>query len=326
MRWSFPLFRIFGISVHMHWLMLIVMGFYFAQAGTADGWTGVWMMGVTQLILLVSILFHELGHCWMVIRHRGSAEKILIWPLGGLSFVEYDRGPHQQIQVSGIGPLSSLLLSAIFFGVLVATGIPWRWDWALPFEHWTPRKFSLLQIFLLHAARLNLLLAVFNLVIPAYPLDGGQVLFGLLTLRYGRLRAAKTMAAISIPVGVAIAFFALASGMIMLALIGLSVIYEGHQLRMLIRSGDIDAHPGYASGSGPQFDYMPDRPRRKGFFARWREKRARDAIARDEERDRVSRDRVDEVLDKVSREGIGSLTLEERKILDDASRRGRGDS
>jgi len=76
----------------------------------------------------------------------------------------------------------------------------------------------------------------------------------------------------------------------------------------------------------PEFDYSPGRPRKKGFFARWREKRARAAIARDQERDRVSRDRVDEVLDKVSREGIGSLTPEERRILDEASRRGRGGS
>jgi hypothetical protein len=35
---------------------------------------------------------------------------------------------------------------------------------------------------------------------------------------------------------------------------------------------------------------------------------------------------VDEVLDKVSREGIGSLTSEEKRILDEASRRGRGES
>jgi Zn-dependent protease len=260
----------------------------------------------------------------MAIHNRGSAEKILLWPLGGLSFIDYERSPQHQIQVSGIGPLSSLLLSALFFGILAATGIPMRWDYVLPFEHWMPREFSLTQIFLLHAARLNLILALFNLLIPAYPLDGGQVLFGFLSLKFGRLRAAKAMVFISIPIGAAIAFFGLSAGMIMLAFIGLSVIFEGVQLRKLIQAGDIDAHPVY--GGGPEFQYMPDRPEKKGFFAKWREKRARAAMARDAERNQAARARVDAVLEKVSREGIGSLTSEEKRVLDEASRRGRGEA
>src|SRR5204863_5500087 len=116
--------------------------------------------------------------------------------------------------------------------------------------------------------------------------------------KFGRVPAAKTMVAISIPIGAAIAFFGLASGMIMLALIGLSVIFEGNQLRKLIQSGDIDAHPAY--GGGPEFQYMPDRPERKGFFAKSREKRARASMVRDAERHQADRARVDAVLEKVS--------------------------
>ena len=41
---------------------------------------------------------------------------------------------------------------------------------------------------------------------------------------------------------------------------------------------------------------------------------------RDEER---VLDEVDRVLDKISREGIASLTADERKLLDDVSRRYR---
>lgn len=306
----------------MHWLMLLFMGVYFAQAATADGWYGVGIMAVTQLILIVSILVHEYGHCFMARHHHGSADKILLWPLGGLSFVDYDRRPKQQIHVSGIGPISSLGLSALFFGLLAATGVQMRWDYILPFEHWLPREFSLVQIFLLHAARLNMILALFNLLVPAYPLDGGQVLFGILSLKYGPMKAAKTMAAISIPIGAAIAFFALSSGMIMLALIGLSVILEGNQLRKMVASGDLGGHPGY--GGGSEFDYMPDRPQKKGWFARWKEGRARSAAMKDAAREESDRARVDEVLAKVSREGIGSLTSAEKQVLDDASRRNRG--
>ncbi len=309
----------------MHWLMALMIGISVAQAAAAAGLVGVGMALCTTAILIVSILFHELGHCWMAIRHRGHADKILLWPLGGLSYVDYDRRPANQIRVSGIGPVSSLLLCAICLGALVATGIPWRWEFMLPYESWTPADMTLLQIFLMQAARLNLLLGLFNLLIPAYPLDGGQVLFGFLTLKFGRLRAAQAMVAISIPIGAALAIFGFAMGQIFLGFIGISVIYEAFQLRTLIRTGDLDAHPGMGGGSGPEFDSMPDRPKKKGWFARWKEKRARKALARDEERERESRTRVDEVLGKVSREGIGSLTSDEKRILDEASRRSRGE-
>ena len=322
MSWSFPLFRIFGIQVRMHWFFVLMMAIYLTQSGASGGWVGAGLMLVTMAILVVSILFHELGHCWMAIREGGSAEKILIWPLGGLATVEYEHGPKKQIIVAGIGPLSSLVLSAACFGILAATGAAWDWGLLLPFENWYPRGFSLVQVFLLHAARLNLILALFNLCVPAYPLDGGQVLFGLLSLKWGRHRAAGAMVAISFPIGAAIAVLGLAGGQLFLGLIGLMVIYEAFQLRNLIRMGALDAHPGYG-GSGSEFEYMPDRPRKKGWLVRWRENRARRAMARESEREVALKAEVDAVLDKVSREGIGSLSAAEKKILDDASRRGR---
>ena len=171
---------------------------------------------------------------------------------------------------------------------------------------------------------MNLLNALFNLCVPAYPLDGGQVLFGLLTLKYGRLRAAQTITVIALPIGAALAILGFAQNELILGFIGVSVIFEAIQLRNLIRTGDLEAHPGYR-GSEQTYDYMPDRPKPKGFFARWRESRARKAIARESEKQDAMRAKVDAILEKVSREGIGSLSASEKKILDDASRRGRGE-
>ncbi|HVR84100.1 MAG TPA: site-2 protease family protein [Planctomycetota bacterium] len=319
------MFRIFGIAVRMHWVMALTLAYYFAQA-VAGGWLGVGLMAVTQAILIASILFHELGHCWMAIRHRGHAEKILLWPLGGLSYLEYDRRPQLQIQVSIIGPISSLLLSAICFGILRATDIPLDWNLAHPLRSWYPMGFTLAQILILHAARLNLILGLFN-VIPAYPLDGGQVLQAFLTLKIGRLRAAQVTSAVSIVVGAAMVFFGFVRSEILLTLIGLNILFAAHQLRSLIRMGELDAHPSMGGGgSSGEFDYMPERPRKKGFWARWKEKRSRAAAARDLERDQAGRARVDAVLEKVSREGIGSLTSDEKRILDEASRRSRGEA
>jgi hypothetical protein len=185
-------------------------------------------------------------------------------------------------------------------------------------------EYSIPQIFLLHGGRLNLYLALFNLCVPAYPLDGGQVLSGLLTLKFGRLRASQAMVGISIVVGAALALFGFSAGLIFLGLIGLQVIYEAFQLRYLIRIGELDQHPAFRAPSH-EFDYMPDKPKRKGWFGRWKENRARKERVRESERADAARARVDEILDKVSREGIGSLSAAEKKILDDASRQRRGE-
>jgi len=90
--------------------------------------------------------------------------------------------------------------------------------------------------------------------------------------------------------------------------------------------GRLEEHPAFADIS--EFEYMPTRekPRRKGWFARWREKRAQKGREREVRKDEALRSRVDEVLEKVSREGLGSLSADEKRILEEASRRSRGES
>jgi Zn-dependent protease len=310
----------------MHWLMALMIGIYLVKGAAHPGHGGWWGLGwtsVTIAILLISILFHEYAHCWMAGHQGGGAEKILLWPLGGLSSVHYEPGAWPQIRVAGVGPLSSLVLAAGCFAVLPLTGAPWSWELLLPFDDWWPWGLSTAQVFLLHAARLNLLLGLFNLLVPAYPLDGGQVLFGFLTLRWGRRKAAELTALIAIPIGAVMAILGFAQNELLLGFIGVSVLFEAFQLRYLVRIGELEAHPAFGQAA-PEFNYMPDRPRKKGWFARWREDRARARTAREAEREARLRERVDQVLDKVSREGIGALSPDERSILEEASRKTKG--
>lgn len=311
----------------MHWLMALMIGIYLVKGATHSehgGWWGLTWMSVTMGILIASILFHEYAHCWMAGHHGGGGEKILLWPLGGLATVHYEPGAWAQIKVAGVGPLSSFALAAACFAALPLTGAPWSWDLLLPYDSWWPYGFTTAQVFLLHAARLNFLNGLFNLCVPAYPLDGGQVLFGFLSLRWGRQRAAELTALIAIPIGAVLAILGFAQNELILGFIGISVLFEAFQLRYLARIGEIEAHPAFGNAP-PQFDYMPDRPRKKGWFARWREERARGRERREAEARARLRERVDEVLDKVSREGIGALSADERRILEEASRKSKGD-
>ncbi len=307
----------------MHWAMGLMILFYLIHGLDIGGIVSMGIVAVTMVILLVSILFHELAHCWMSVRSGGTAESILLWPLGGVSSLSHSNSPGVEIKVAGIGPVSSFVLSAACFGGLVLSGVRWQWGVLWPFDDWGMGGPLSYRTFLLHAARLNLYLGFFNLLVPAYPLDGGRVLFAFLTTRIGRERAAAATAYTAMPIGILLAAWGFAKKDFTLGFIGLWVFLQAWQLHKLVRMGQLDAHSGF--GGAAEFEYMPDRPKKKGWFARWREKRARNEMLRESAEASELRAKVDAVLEKVTREGIGSLSPVEKRILDEASRRGRGD-
>ena len=59
---------------------------------------------------------------------------------------------------------------------------------------------------------------------------------------------------------------------------------------------------------------------RKPFLAGVRERRRARALAQQKERDRLLRERVDHLLEKISREGMASLSRAEQKFLAQASK------
>ncbi|HYE97673.1 MAG TPA: site-2 protease family protein [Planctomycetota bacterium] len=319
MSWTFPLFRLFGIPVRMHWTLALVMAGYLLRASSVRGLDGLQWMAITMGILFVSVLVHEMAHCAMAIRLGGHAQQVILWPLGGMAYVGHSGSPRDELRVAGIGPVASFMLGGAALGILVATGAPWRWDYVNPFDDWWFFDLATAQNLLLHAFRLNVILGLFNLCLPAYPLDGGRVLFAFLTMRHGRTRAAELTSLIAIPIGAALVIWGLGKNELMLILIGAWVLVEAFQVRNLVRHGMIDAHPGF--GGVSEFDVGIERPARQGWFARWRERRATVRAARDAAEAAVLRERVDAVLEKVSREGIASLTADERRILEEASRR-----
>jgi Zn-dependent protease len=321
-RWSFPLYRLFGIAVRMHWLLVVVLAGILIKAGADGGWRLAGWTGVTEAILLASILFHEYAHCWMAVRLGGRAEQVLLWPLGGLACVDFSQRPGNVMRVAGIGPISSLVLATACVVALVAWGAPLRWLHLTPFEHWWPGGFSLEQVFVLHAARLNLILALFNMLVPAWPLDGAKVLFAYLSGRHGAEKAARTVIVLSVPVGLALLILGVAQNEVLTICLGAWVLVEALTLNRLVGVGELESHPAF-SHQAPEYDYMPQPEPKPGFFERWRRRRAAKR-ARDEAalRERAQ-GQVDAVLEKVSREGMGSLTDSERRVLEEASRRAR---
>jgi Zn-dependent protease len=138
--------------------------------------------------LFVAVLVHELAHSLVAIRSGARVRSITLMMLGGVSLIEGDLPPRREAWMAFVGPLTS-------FAIAAASYLLYRFA-PLPLE---------VAIAILSFALTNGLLAVFNLL-PAFPMDGGRVVRGLLAGRLGPDRA--TVVAARIGQGMAVLFAA----------------------------------------------------------------------------------------------------------------------
>src|SRR5262249_12784947 len=119
------------------------------------------------------------------------------------------------------GPLASFGIAVVSYGVfLVAQPLP---D---------------LQAAGLAFAMTNMTIAIFNLL-PAFPMDGGRVLRGLLARRVGRVRATRIATSIGKWVAAAIGLVGLLSFNVILVLIAVFVYMGASAERARLETGDV---------------------------------------------------------------------------------------
>src|SRR5260370_2163952 len=119
--WSIPLGSVFGITVRIHLLFPIVaIGLIgrFAYLTSHDGYPqGLWVDAAMMVgLTLVLVLLHELGHCFAARWLNGTADEILIWPLGGLAQVDVPQPPRAHFLVAAAGPATNLAICFILAG------------------------------------------------------------------------------------------------------------------------------------------------------------------------------------------------------------------
>jgi CBS domain-containing protein len=106
-----------------------------------------------------------------------DVRSITLFIFGGVSNLTGEpKKPSAEFQIAIVGPLTSFVIAAIAFGVVVAAG--------------GNRMISAVAGYL---AVINALLGAFNLV-PGFPLDGGRVLRSILWTATGDLRSATQIA------------------------------------------------------------------------------------------------------------------------------------
>jgi Zn-dependent protease len=220
--------RLAGIPISIHPLWLVIVALITWSLGSSyypDQVSGIapavaYALGlVSALLLFASILLHELGHAVVARRNGVEIEGIELWLLGGVSKMK--GAPHQateELRFALAGPAVTVVIAVVFWLSLLA----------LPSS--TPDAVTAL---LAYQAMVNTAILVFNML-PAFPLDGGRVLRGILWQRTGNFELATARAARvgrgfgygMVGLGV-LGLFAGAPGFLWLGLIGFFVIAAG---------------------------------------------------------------------------------------------------
>src|SRR5205814_3235786 len=102
------LFRFAGIEVFLHFSWFLVAAIYIS--GYIRRYESpVW--GVLEYISVFAIvLIHEFGHALACRQVGGIADRIVLWPLGGIAFVNPPRRPGAYLWSIAAGPLVNVIL------------------------------------------------------------------------------------------------------------------------------------------------------------------------------------------------------------------------
>src|SRR5579862_9689780 len=108
---SFPLGTYFGTSVRIHSSLILLLLFRLLQPG--QGPTAIKDAVAGNIILFGLVLMHEYGHCFGSRIMGGRGDHILLWPLGGLAFVDPPRRPWPSFVSTAAGPAVNLLVCVV---------------------------------------------------------------------------------------------------------------------------------------------------------------------------------------------------------------------
>ncbi|MHA1479247.1 MAG: site-2 protease family protein [Promethearchaeota archaeon] len=178
--------RVKGIVLKLHLSTLLIIGlvgisaasFYFTIVLTPSLMELVIVGILSSVIILISILLHELTHSLVAQKYGLIVSEIELFLFGGVSKIEKEpETPKSEIIIAIVGPLSSLIIGFSFLIVVFLSPIIIS---------------PIIYVSLLYTGISNIGLGLFNLI-PAFPIDGGRVLRAFLWYRrHDILSATKT--------------------------------------------------------------------------------------------------------------------------------------
>lgn len=293
--WTFPLFRFRGVPIRCHW-SLPLMGIFDVMLLLRSG-LPFYLAPLLIALLFASVLLHEGGHMLATIRSGGRCHRIVLWALGGWAETDIPMRPWPHLLVAVMGPVVNVGIWAL------AT---------LALDQFPGMDRTILLPCLTYLAYINAVLALFN-AIPCHPLDGGHATTALLWGMVGIRRALRW----TIPIG-----YVAAAGLAIWAFVGMQIflVIFAVWLGLTTYQGHLALKHGFDRVFGIDQAYAHSQTT---WFTRWSRRRAEARAQQRAQAEASEAALLDELLDKVSKEGLPSLTPKERKTLERISQRQR---
>jgi Zn-dependent protease/CBS domain-containing protein len=192
------------IRLHFTFLLLLIFLLSAGASGREPGGSYALLL----LGLFASVLVHELAHAFVAARFGVRTTEIVMFPLGGISRMERQLKPIEELWVSISGPVANLLLGGGILGYLAWTHQNLELKWSEIIE-------GNAQNLLMRLGIGNLLLGSFNLL-PAFPMDGGRTLRAVLSFLRPEAEATRIAAWMGRALAIAMGLYGLLAPQFML--------------------------------------------------------------------------------------------------------------
>jgi Zn-dependent protease len=339
--WSFPIGQVAGITVRVHILMPLILGAFILREAfrVRDVVSGAWIDALVVMILLfVSVLLHEFGHCFVARTVGGEAREVLLWPLGGLASVEVPHTPAAHFWTALGGPAVNLALCIVCavtlaFAFETSYQPPWNPVWN-PFRDpqgivgvhtWGGENTSLpaagfsAPLFFVRLFFVNWILLLLNLVLVGFPMDMGRMLQAGLWTWFGYRQAMLYAIFTGFGVMFFVLFVAFIVDEVLILLLAFFIYTACKQEWLILETGGEESLFGYDFSQGytslEKDAPPPPRRKRQNFLQRWLQRRRQVKQQREQERQVAEEIRMDELLQKIAQHGKDSLTDEENRFM-----------
>ncbi len=323
--WGVRLYRAWGIEVRLHLLFILIAGGEMiqslVQSNAGPGYRALALGSLFGLVLL-----HEYGHCIACRWVGGSADRIVLWPLGGLARCAPPHDWRSDLITTIGGPALNLILMPLFGLILLALGVSWTSVIYNPFHLQTvftglhlrdgSQPYWLFWLWSVHS--LNAGLFFFNVLLPMYPMDSGRIVHALLWRRLGHRRATDIVTRVGL--GIALVLLALGSTFagggrfVSLAIFGGLMCWQERRQMQMVQGdpalADYDFDRGYAGMPGARSEAKAGA-------------RAEKARERERKKEQADQAELDRILAKIATSGMGSLSRGEKRWLEQATERRR---
>jgi hypothetical protein len=303
LEFAFPLLRIAGLRVRVHWVLVLYVACELVLWFPRDR-IGLEHIGALLGTLVALVIVREIGRGLFA---RGLGSKIghvTVWPVGGLNSVATPDLPRPVLAEMG-GLLINAALAPLLAAGAWASGMPLKALIVNPFTpsfflstpsvEWTP-----LHLIICSAYYTNLVLLGLNLLLPMFPMDAGRMLAAASRVR-GAFYASGERAG----------RFGMFSSV---ALFIIAAMLDQNRLMALAFCGFLATLAEFRRAqflTGPELeeverDEVAEPVRTTSTPGRQAESKSGHCVTEGD---------LDRVLEKISREGLSSLTAPERDVL-----------